>query len=241
MLSLERSLLSDLTALQKILGISFNDPSLLEQALVHSSYINENLGLAPISNERLEFLGDAILDLVVAEKLYQDFPQFTEGEMTKLRSALVRRDTLFRIARDIKLGDYLYMGKGEEASGGRYKPANLAGALEAVIAAIYLDQGSAAAEGFIVGLIDKELQRVIGRGAGDDYKSRLQELVQANQQQVPTYHVIEAVGPAHDKEFTVEVKVGGAVLGRGSGRGKKRAEAEAARSALQRLPPNFTE
>ena len=133
--------MADLAALQQTLGISFNDLSLLEQALVHSSYINENPGFAPTSNERLEFLGDAVLGLIVAEKLYQDFPQFTEGEMTKLRSALVRRDTLARMARAIRLGDYLYLGKGEEASGGRHKPANLAGALEAVIAAIFLDQG----------------------------------------------------------------------------------------------------
>ena len=141
--------LADLVALQQTLGLSFNDLSLLGQALVHSSYINENPGFAPASNERLEFLGDAVLGLVVAEKLYQDFPQFSEGRMTKLRSALVRRDTLADIATSIRLGDYLYLGKGEEASGGRHKSANLAGALEAVIAAISLDQGIATARDFI--------------------------------------------------------------------------------------------
>ena len=233
--------MADLAALQQILGVSFNDPSLLEQALVHSSYINENPGIAPTSNERLEFLGDAVLDLVVAEKLYQDFPQFTEGEMTKLRSALVRRDTLFRMAKAIKLGDHLYLGKGEEASGGRDKPANLAGALEAVIAAIFLDQGSAIAGSFVLGLLDKELQKVTSQGTRADYKSQLQELTQARQQQTPTYHVIETVGPDHDKRFTVEVKVGDTVLGRGSGKGRRAAEAEAARLALQRLLTNFTE
>ncbi|GAH58592.1 unnamed protein product, partial [marine sediment metagenome] len=122
--------MADLAALQQTLGISFNDPSLLEQALVHSSYINENLGFVLTSNERLEFLGDAVLGLIVAEKLYQDFPHSAEGEMTRLRAALVRGNTLARVARTIKLGDYLYLGKGEEASGGRRKPANLAGALE---------------------------------------------------------------------------------------------------------------
>lgn len=233
--------MADLGALQKFLGVSFNDLSLLELALIHSSYINENPGLAPTSNERLEFLGDAILDLVVAEKLYQDFPQFTEGEMTKLRSALVRRDTLFHMAKTIELGDYLYLGKGEEASGGRDKSANLAGVLEAVIAAVFLDQGLATARSFTLGLLDKELQKVISRGAGADYKSQLQEFVQARQQQIPTYHVIEAVGPDHDRKFTVEVKVGDTVLGKGDGKGKRRAEAEAARSALQRLSANFTE
>ena len=239
---LERTIvLADLVALQEILGVSFNAPSLLEQALVHSSYINENPSSALTSNERLEFLGDAILDLVVAEKLYQAFPQFTEGEMTKLRSVLVRRDALFRMAKTIKLGDYLYLGKGEEASGGRDKPANLAGVLEAVIAAIFLDQGLATARSFVLRLIDKGLQRIISHGTRADYKSQLQEFIQARQQQTPTYHVIEAVGPDHDKTFTVEVKVGDTVLGRGSGKGKRKAEAEAARSALQRLLTDFTE
>lgn len=233
--------LDDLTTLQQTLGISFGNPSLLEQALVHSSYINENLSLAPTSNERLEFLGDAILGLIVAEKLYQDCPQSTEGEMTKLRSALVRRDTLFRIAKAIKLNDYLYMGKGEEASGGRDKPANLAGALEALIAAVFLDQGSASARSFVLRLLDKELSKVISHGTTADYKSQLQEFIQARQQKTPTYHLIKATGPNHDKSFTVEVKVENTVLGRGSGKGKKAAEAEAAHSALQLLSTNFTE
>ncbi|MDI6815123.1 MAG: ribonuclease III [Dehalococcoidales bacterium] len=233
--------LADLAALQQILGISFNDPSLLEQALVHSSYINENPGFASTSNERLEFLGDAILDFVVAEKLYQDFPRFTEGEMTRLRAALVRQDTLTRIARAIGLGDCLYLGKGEEASGGRDKPTNLAGALEAVIAAIYLDQGLAATKGFILSLFDKELKGVVSQGAGVDYKSQLQELIQARQQQTPTYHMVEAIGPDHDRKFTVEVRVGDTVLGKGSGRSKKLAETEAARSVLKRLLTNFTQ
>ena len=231
----------DLGALQQILGISFNDPSLLEQALVHSSYINENPGLASTSNERLEFFGDAILDMVVAERLYQDCPQLNEGEMTKLRSALVRQDTLFRMAKTVKLGDYLYLGKGEEAGGGRNKPANLAGALEAVIAAIFLDQGLASARSFVLRLLDKELQKVISQGTRADHKSQLQEFIQARCQQTPTYHVIEAVGPDHDKRFTIEVKVGETVLGRGSGKGKRRAETEAARSALKRLLTDFTE
>jgi len=224
--------LADLAVLQEILGVSFNDPSRLEQALVHSSYVNENPDLVPTSNERLEFLGDAVLGSVVAEKLYQDLPAFTEGEMTKLRATLVRRDTLARAARAIRLGDYLYLGKGEEASGGRHKPANLAGALEAVIAAIFLDQGSATAKNFILRLLDKELQKVISQGAGVDYKSQLQELIQAREQLTPAYHVIEAKGPDHDRRFTVEVRAGDTVLGRGSGKSKKEAETEAARSAL---------
>ena len=227
--------LADFATLQQTLGISFNDPSLLEQALVHSSYINESPGFALTSNERLEFLGDAVLDLVIAEKLYQDSPRSTEGEMTKLRAALVRQDTLARVARAISLGDYLYLGKGEEASGGRCKPANLAGALEAVIAAIYLDQGSATTSDLILRLFNKELQKATSRGIGIDYKSQLQEFIQARQQSTPAYYVIEAMGPDHNRMFTVEVRVGDNVLGRGSGKSKKAAEIEAARSALERL------
>ena len=131
--------MTDIASLQKKLGVSFKDKSLLEQALVHSSYSNENPDIASSSNERLEFLGDAILGQIVAEKLYRDFPDFTEGKMTKLRAALVRREALAAIAKSIDLGDYLYLGRGEELSGGRNKLANLAAALEAVIAAVLLE------------------------------------------------------------------------------------------------------
>ncbi len=232
--------LADLAALQQTLGISFNDPSLLEQALVHSSYVNENPGFALASNERLEFLGDAVLGLVVAEKLYQDFPHSDEGEMTRLRAALVRGGTLARVARTIGLGDYLYLGKGEEVSGGRRKPANLAGALEAMIAAIFLDQGSITIRDFILRLFNEELQRVASQEARVDYKSQLQELIQAREQPTPTYQLVEAVGPDHDRRFTVEVRVDDTVLGKGSGKSKKAAETEAARSALEQLSTSFT-
>jgi len=145
------------------------------------------------------------------------------------------------MARAIGLGDYLYLGKGEEASGGRRKPANLAGALEAVIAAIFLDQGSAITKDFILRLLNPELQKAVSQGAGVDHKSRLQQLIQAREQQTPVYRVVEAIGPDHDKWFTVEVMVGDTVLGRGSGKGKKAAETEAARSALKQIATNFTQ
>lgn len=232
--------MADLNTLQQTLGVRFNDPSLLEQALVHSSYVNENPNLALASNERLEFLGDAVLGLVVAEKLYQDFPHFNEGEMTKLRATLIRRNTLSRIAVEINLGDYLYLGKGEEANGGGHNSANLAGALEAVIAAIFFDQGSAVTRDSILSLLDKELQKVVSRGAEPDYKSQLQHLIQVRQQQTPTYRVIESVGPDHNRRFTIEVKAGDTVLGKGMGKSKKLAETEAARSALERLSTDFT-
>jgi len=233
--------LVDLVALQETLEVSFNDLSLLKQALVHSSYLNENPGFAPVSNERLEFLGDAILGFVVAEKLYQDFPDFAEGEMTKLRSVLVRRDTLARIALAIRLGDYLYLGRGEEASGGRDKLANLAGALEAVVAAVFLDRSLAITREFVLKLLEEELQKVVKQGTVIDYKSQLQELSQSRYRSTPDYRLLEEVGPDHDKKFTVEVRAGDIVLGRGSGKSKKMAETEAARSALEQLSTHFTQ
>lgn len=231
--------MADVAAWQQTLGVSFNDPSLLERAMVHRSYVNENPGLVSASNERLEFLGDAVLGLVVAERLYQGFPSFTEGEMTRLRAALVCQDTLARLARNIGLGDYLYLGRGEEASGGRHKSANLASALEAVIGAMFLDRGPAAASDFILSLFGDELEKVVVRGAVD-YKSRLQELFQARGQPAPAYQVVEATGPDHDRRFTVEVRTGDIVLGKGSGKSKKAAETEAARLALERFSADFT-
>jgi ribonuclease-3 len=228
--------MADLNKLQKTLGIKFNDRSLLEQALIHTSYINENPSLNLNSNERLEFFGDAVLGFIIAEELYQRFPDLSEGGMTKLRSSVVRRDALARTARTIKLGDYLYLGKGEETSGGRRKPANLACTLEAVIAAIFLDQGLAVARDFILRTTGKGLKE----GEETDYKSRLQELMQARQQPKPTYQLIAIAGPSHNRTFTVEVRAGNNIVARGSGKSKKVAETKAARSALARLPASFT-
>jgi ribonuclease-3 len=230
-----RFILPDLNTLQQALGISLNDRRLLEQALVHSSYSNENPAFTAHSNERLEFLGDAILGSIIAERLYQNPPPLSEGEMTRLRSALVRQSCLAHIAATVGLGDYLYLGKGEEAGGGRNKPKNLAAALEAVIAAVYLDQGPAATREFVLGLFDTELDRVLTQGSGGDYKSRLQEFTQAKWQLTPSYHLVEAVGPDHDRTFTVEVRTGNTVLAKGSGKSKKAAETEAARWALRRV------
>ena len=232
--------MADLAALQKKLRIKFKDPSLLEQSLVHSSYTNENPGLAAADNERLEFLGDAVLGVIAAEELYQRFPQFSEGEMTRLRSTLVRQSALCRMAKAIKLGDYLYLGKGEEAGGGRLKPANLARAFEAVIAAIFLDQGMDKTRKFFLKMAARKLKKVASQGIEPDHKSKLQEIVQAQWQLKPKYRVVEALGPAHDRSFTVEVKIGDSVMGQGSGKSKKAAETEAARAALAQLPDNFT-
>lgn len=227
--------MDELLALQKNLGVSFNNPPLLEKALVHSSFINENPQLNLESNERLEFLGDAVLGMTVAEKLYHDLPHASEGEMTKLRATVVRRDALARIARTISLGDFLYLGKGEETNGGRNKPANLASALEAVIAAVFLDQGWVVAREVILRLVRQEMEIAANQNTSIDYKSQLQELVQASSQSTPTYHIIKEIGPDHDKTFTVEVRIGATVLGKGSGKNKKTAEAEAARTALKQF------
>lgn len=225
----------DLTGLQKILGISFKNPLLLKQALVHSSYINENPREVPGNNEKLEFLGDAVLGFFITEELYQECPDSSEGEMTRLRAALVNGDKLATIARRIQIGESLYMGKGEEASGGRDKKPNLAGALEAVIAAVYLDQGIIKTRKFILSLFKEEIAGVLNTNTVIDYKSRLQELIQSKSQVVPVYRLIAEEGPDHDKTFTVEVTVDNAVLGRGVGKSKKQAEAVAARLAFEQL------
>jgi ribonuclease-3 len=223
----------DLASLEKSLGMAFSEPSRLTQALTHSSYVNENPGAT--DNERLEFLGDAVLGLVIAEQFYRDMPRATEGEMTRRRADLVSQDTLARLALALRLGDYLRLGRGEEASGGRAKPANLARALEAVIAAVYLDQGREASRDFILRIMADVLTGTASEGTSPNYKSRLQELIQGHGEPTPSYHVLSASGPDHDRLFTVEVRSGGRPLGQGSGKSKKQAESEAARNALANL------
>jgi ribonuclease-3 len=225
----------DLISLQKTLGVTFKDQSLLEQALVHDSYINENPGFTPASNERLEFLGDAVLGTVVAEKLYSNFPGYKEGNLSQVRADLIRRDTLARIALGKELGEYLYLGKGEDASGGRHKVPNLAGALEAVIGAMYLDRGLATTKEFILEMIAGEYKKLSNAGTRNDYKSQLQEVIQAREQRTPTYILINSRGPDHNRWFSVEVRLGEKLLGKGEGKSKKMAESEAARDALERL------
>jgi ribonuclease-3 len=223
----------DLTKLQDILGIHFHNPLLLREALTHSSYVNENPHA--VSNERLEFLGDAVLGLILAEKLFQDYPDLEEGDLTRMRSQLVRRTSLAVISRSIGLGDYLYMGIGETASGGRNKTANLAGALEAVFAAVYLDQEWEDTRGCVTIVFEDELARIRHEHYGDDYKSRLQEVTQIRFRMTPFYRIVDETGPDHDRRFTAEVMVEERVLAQGTGRSKKLAEAEAARQALDQL------
>lgn len=228
-------ILSALDALQAALGVNFKDEALLQQALAHRSYLNENPALHLVSNERLEFLGDAVLGFVVANELYSRFPDFSEGELTKLRAALVRGETLGRIAASLQLGDYLYLGHGEEESGGRSRPRNLSCTLEAVIGAVFLDSGLDVAESFILRMVNGELEGVVEDKFAADYKSRLQQIIQSERKITPVYRTIEEVGPDHAKTFTVEVLAGDVILGRGSGRSKRAAEVDAARHALQGL------
>lgn len=229
--------LAELATLQSTLGITFRDPLLLQQALTHRSFLNENPDFPLPSNERLEFLGDALLGFVVAEKLHSDLPHLWEGALTVLRAALVCNETLARIASSFNLGDHLYLGRGEEMSGGRQRQSNLSSALEAVIGAIFVDQGFPVAKEFVLRLMNGMVVKIIEEESIEesvkDYKSRLQVLVQAEQQTTPVYRIVEEKGPAHDKLFTVEVMVGDVVLGRGSGKGKRAAEQNAAQAALE--------
>lgn len=223
------------SALERRLGVTFNDRKLLKQALVHSSYVNENPHAAPESNERLEFLGDAVLGLVVADQLFATYPGQDEGQLTELRTLLVRRDTLAKAARRLKLGDELFLGRGEEAGGGRHRPTNLAHAYEALVGAVFLDRGLKTAHRFVRRSLQPEFESLPARPFPFDPKSRLQEMSQSRYQMPPQYRVVEAAGPDHARRFTVEVLVNGRVMGTGEGLSKQEAEKEAARAALAHL------
>jgi len=227
--------LSELDSLQQKLGVSFEDDALLRQALVHSSCLNEIPEPQSSSNDRLEFLGDALLYLVTAEELYHRLPDFQEGELTVYRSALVRTDTLARVARSMDLGDHLHLGRGEEETGGRHRERNLAGVVEAIIGAVLIDQGFEAAREFTLRLLKSEFEFLWQKGPEVDHKSRLQQLMQARGHLSPDYRTVDSRGPDHDREFTVEVFDGDILLGTGTGPSKQRAEQRAAHSALDKI------
>ncbi|MEK7248165.1 MAG: ribonuclease III, partial [Chloroflexota bacterium] len=214
--------------LAESLSISFKDPAKLEQALFHRSYLNE----APEdveSNERLEFLGDAVLGLVISERLFKDYPELSEGKLSQIRAILVRWDALANAAERINLGDYLVLGNGEDMSGGRTRPSNLAGGLEALIGAAYLDGGLRVAQKLVLKLLKPDLDEIAAQGFSADSKSELQHVAQTRWHEIPRYALISSEGPDHAKLFTVDVSVGDQVLGRGQGRNKKQAELNAAR------------
>lgn len=215
--------------------LHFNDPRLLQQALTHRSYVNEHDDSQAVDNERLEFLGDAIVDFIAGELLYHRFPDVDEGELTRLRSALVRTESLARLAEDCRVGEALRMGKGEEQGGGRTRLNNLCGAFEALVGALYLDQGLDAVREFLNPRFEARLTQVIQEQLDKDARSLLQERSQAEYSQTPQYRTVSMTGPDHEREFTVEVLIGERVVGTGTGRSKQAASQSAARDALRRL------
>jgi ribonuclease-3 len=218
--------------LEAALGVEFRRRDLLERALVHRSYLNERPGQATGSNERLEFLGDSVLGFVVAEYLYDSFPELPEGELTSLRARLVRQSTLDHVAARLGLGSLLVLGRGEETTGGRERARLRSSAFEALVGALYLDQGLDAVRSLIVRLLQPELTAALADRSTKDAKSLLQEATQAAAAGTPTYSVAAAEGPDHARRFVVEVWVGERVLATGSGRSKQEAEMAAARQAL---------
>jgi ribonuclease-3 len=210
----------------------FNDPSLLRRALTHRSFRNEYPERALEDNERLEFLGDAVLDFVTGALLYKLFPEMDEGRLTSLRAALVRTDMLADIAEQAGVDRAMLLGRGEEESGGRQRRANLCGAFEAVIGALYLDQSLAAVEAYLEPLFEPIVRAIVAEELDRDPKSQLQVLAQSTYGATPYYRTVSAEGPDHAKEFTVEVYVRDRVIGRGSGRSKQAAAMLAAREAL---------
>ncbi len=222
--------------LEEAIGYRFHNLSLLQNALTHSSYANERWHNSLLSNERLEFLGDSVLGMLVAEYLFRNFPNRPEGELTRMRADMVCETTLAAAANRIGLGDYLLLGHGEEQGGGRSRDSILADAVESVIAACFLDGGLDAALNFIRQFILVEVP--VTKLHNVDYKTQLQELVQQKKNQALSYALVDESGPDHDKRFDVEVSLNGTVVGKGSGSSKKRAEQDAARAAIASLFPD---
>lgn len=216
--------------LEEVLGIHIQDQKLLHMALTHRSYIYETAGEGKTSNERLEFLGDSILALISADFLYRTFPELSEGELTDARAVLVRTETLAKFARDINLGNFLLMGRGEQATGGGQRV--LASAFEALLGAIYLDQGLEAVRHVLMPRLEPLAHTIVTKRLFKDNKSLFQELAQAREGITPSYRIASQEGPSHNRAFTVEVLLKDQVAGRGQGRNKQTAEQEAAHDAL---------
>ena len=219
-----------------LLGITMDNLDLLNTALTHTSFAHESKEQPrPVHNERIEFLGDSVLSLIVSTYMYQHFPKLNEGELTKFRAHIVCETSLAQYAHKISLGKYLRLGKGEASSGGRERASILADAFESVLGAYYIDQGLAAAEKFLLGLMKTELDFICEHGIYSDYKTRLQEIVQRDGDVEISYELIDSSGPEHNKSFTTVVSVAGKVVGKGVGHSKKESEQHAAKSALEKL------
>ncbi|MEF2965262.1 ribonuclease III [Paenibacillus sp. M1] len=224
----------DMKQLQQKLQLAFQNKQLLKQAFTHASYVNEHRFSQHEDNERLEFLGDAVLELTVSEHLYRIFPDRPEGELTKLRAAIVCEPSLVKFAENLEFGKYVLLGKGEELTGGRTRPALLADVFESFVGALYLDQGLEAVTAFLHRHVFSQIS-LDGKLQTTDYKTELQELTQHHNMGALEYRIIEERGPAHEREFVSEVFMDGRGLGRGTGRSKKEAEQQAAAVALERL------
>lgn len=221
---------------EDVLGVRFHNGDLLTQALTHSSFVNEYSGDQALEdNERLEFLGDAILDVIVTDMLFHKYPDVAEGELTQLRAALVKTESLARISANFRLGEYLRIGRGEENTGGRGRLPLLCAAFEAVIGAMYLDSGMKTVADFVMPSLLETLDYIIENNLHIDARSELQEKIQAKLSVAPSYRVADEDGPDHAKEFRVEVTLGNQIIGAGSGTSKRSAAQEAARVALQYL------
>ena len=218
------------------LGVQMHDLELLDMALTHTSYAHEaKQHPKPQHNERIEFLGDSVLSIIVSTYMYNNFPELAEGQLTKLRAYLVCEVSLHEYAKKIHLGDYLKLGKGEDFSGGRERPSILADAFESVLGAIYLDQGMEVARTYLLGLMQPEIDYICRHGIFNDYKTRLQEYLQRDGEVEITYRLLGSSGPEHKKVFTSEVIFEGKVIGKGQGHSKKDAEQHAAKQALKQL------
>jgi ribonuclease-3 len=227
---------SSIDRLAERLGYRFRTPRLLEAALTHKSYLNESPDPCREDNERLEFLGDAVLDLVISERFLSQLPDAPEGELSKLKAKTVSEAALSHVARRLDLGNSLVLGRGEEMTGGRDKPSLLADALEAVIAAVYLDGGLSAAREVVLTAFS-DLFENLSRPEVADHKTELQEICQRDFSMLPVYRVLRESGPDHYKQFDVELSIRGEVYGVGTGRSKKEAEQQAAKHALDKLRP----
>ena len=225
----------NLESLALTLGYIFNDISLLDHALMHSSYVHENVGCEQGSNERLEFLGDAVLELCVSHLLFSSFPDSDEGAMSKARSSLVNETRLASVARGLSLGKFLLLGRGEEIQNGRDKPSILADAVEAIFAAIYLDGGLEAARTVVLSMLEPRLGQAMQRASRKDYKTRIQEKIQEHLHVTPRYQLLETTGPDHEKYFRVALTVKGREIAQGAGKSKKEAEQKAAKEGLDQI------
>ncbi|MBI5412526.1 ribonuclease III [Candidatus Peregrinibacteria bacterium] len=221
--------------LEEKIGIAFGNPHLLRAAFVHRSYLNEHRSSTLENNERLEFLGDAVLELAVTEYLYSHYPTQSEGDLTNWRAALVRGERLARVAHELRLGEYLFLSHGEEMSGGRNKDYLLANALEALIGVIYLEKGYIIAQNFITAFVLVHLETILKTGEHIDPKTRFQELVQEKMSVTPIYQLLQEAGPDHDKKFTMGAYIEDRLVGRGIGNSKQNAEQKAAENALETL------